>query len=532
MRAFHIAGIFLAFSAPLLWGNSDSFAGATDLGAVNLPYYAFVPSGGTAEAGEPSHDGSAAAESRWFRWQAPTTAPARFQEFLNGTNSRIAIYTGSSVNALTLVAQGRSSVFFPATAGTIYRIAIDSPGSDVIGFQTYPAGGADDVAAADPLPTALPQQVHGNNIFATPAPTDEDWHPEYHPEASVWWSWTADFSGSVHVDARRSDFEPRLSIYERQAGDQLVRVGAGFSSAVFDVAAGKEYVLGFDTTEYGPGRVEYWIEQVPSTPPPNDALENAADLGNAMIACDGGWIFKATAQATAPNENIGFPHLFIPGDYTMWWRWACPTSGFYRFSCHGSTRNPQMLVYAGTPVAGNLAGSSTDQADGVRLSATAGTTYWIQLKDPTRGGARVELNIHPAATEAFYFRRLAELGMFRLRGAQRHPAADPDADGFPNEIEMACGTNLETSDASSPSLPRLAQDPNGWILQWVEDTSYTQPQGGLALTLRGETSTTLEGAWTRPTVFQGATSSDRFVRLPAGPRGFARVELVNPNWTP
>jgi hypothetical protein len=434
------------------------------------------------------------------------------------------------VNALTLVAQGRAKVFFPAVAGTVYWIAIDSPSTDVIRLQTYPVGGADDVEDAEAIPPALPRQVTGNNIFATAAPSDEDWHPTYHPEASVWWKWTADFQGAVQIDGRRCDFQPRLTILEVLPGGSLTRVAVGFETVVFPVSPGKEYRIGFDTSEFGPGRVEFWIESVPASPPPNDHLADATDLGSAMIACDGGWIFKATPEAGAPNEYLGLPQIQIPGDRTLWWKWTCPVSGYFRFSRHGSMASPRVMVYAGAPTEENLAGSS-DQAEGVRLLASAGTTYWIQINDLTWRSSRVELNIHPAATEPEYFRELAERGFFRLLGPERHPGADADGDGIANEIELACAASPEAA-VADPNHPRLSHDGTGWTLRWFEDESYTEPTTGAPLVLRGATSTTLLGTWDRPTVFQGESSSARFIRLPAGSRGFGRLELVNPNWTP
>ena len=121
-------------------------------------------------------------------------------------------------DALTLVAQGTQRVFFPATAGTVYRIAIDSPSQDVFQFKPYPVGGADDVASATPITGALPLRVKGNNVFATAAPSDEDWHPTYHPTATVWWVWTSPANGAVRMDVRNSDFGTRLTAYERAPG--------------------------------------------------------------------------------------------------------------------------------------------------------------------------------------------------------------------------------------------------------------------------------------------------------------------------
>ena len=97
--------------------------------------------GATHEAGEPQHfpaggggDG-AGNRSVWYRWQAPGNVPVEFTTLGSRYDTVLAVYTGSSVGSLagTLVGQSddvsstvrTSKVSFTATAGTVYRIAVD-----------------------------------------------------------------------------------------------------------------------------------------------------------------------------------------------------------------------------------------------------------------------------------------------------------------------------------------------------------------------------------------------------------------------
>ncbi|MCU0794505.1 MAG: hypothetical protein MUF31_01075 [Akkermansiaceae bacterium] len=523
--------LLLLGSTLLARGSSDTFATATDLSSQSLPYFTFVPSGGSAEPGEPAHAGSPAAASRWFRWLAPASSPVRFQEYLNGNASRIAIYTGNAVNALTLVAQGTKSVDFPASANTIYHLAIDSPGGDVIGLETFPVGGADQRVDAEIIPSDLPRKIQGNNLFASAETSEVDWHPTIHPTASVWWKWTAGFSGAVVIDARRSNFEPRITVYQSLGGGQNIRVGSGFNSTAFLVEEGEEYFMSFDNSTYGPGRIEFWMESVPDGRPPNDDVANATDLGNASQICDGGWIFQATGQAGVAGEDGGFPEFGFFGSRTIWWKWTCPANGYYRFSQYGSTGGARISLFAGAPTMANFAGFS-DTHEGVRLLATAGTVYWIQIYDSFFSASRVELNIHHATQEPQYFKELDRLGYFRMKGAMREPEADADGDGFANEIELACGANPEVIDIDEGKLPRLVANGNIRILSWNEDSAYTQPSIGLPMALRGESATDLEGPWEPQTTLVGPVPGNRFIPLPSGVRGFVRVRLKNPNWDP
>jgi alpha-tubulin suppressor-like RCC1 family protein/subtilisin family serine protease len=85
----------------------------------------------TAEAGEPAHYASAS-KSLWWSWTAPTTRQVAINTTGSSSIPAIAVYTGTSLNALTRVASNyyglpsASQVVFAATAGTTYQIAIDS----------------------------------------------------------------------------------------------------------------------------------------------------------------------------------------------------------------------------------------------------------------------------------------------------------------------------------------------------------------------------------------------------------------------
>jgi uncharacterized delta-60 repeat protein len=100
--------------------------------------------GGNKETGEPNHAGNRGGASVWYRWQATFSGPAIFTTFESDFDTLLAVYTGSSVNALTPVANGSnddntnadnteghtltSSVTFNAVLGTTYYIAVDGSG--------------------------------------------------------------------------------------------------------------------------------------------------------------------------------------------------------------------------------------------------------------------------------------------------------------------------------------------------------------------------------------------------------------------
>ena len=87
---------------------------------------------GTREPGEPAHDNSNVGKSLCYSWTASSTGNFTIR---TDANTAMGVYTGTAVNALTLVANdenaGTSTSYavLSATAGTTYRIALDSRGA-------------------------------------------------------------------------------------------------------------------------------------------------------------------------------------------------------------------------------------------------------------------------------------------------------------------------------------------------------------------------------------------------------------------
>ena len=85
------------------------------------------------EPGEPNHAGNAGGKSIWFEWSSPAAGLVSIDTHGSSFDTLLAVYTGTSISALTTIASndndgsanGTSGVSFSATAGTIYRIAVD-----------------------------------------------------------------------------------------------------------------------------------------------------------------------------------------------------------------------------------------------------------------------------------------------------------------------------------------------------------------------------------------------------------------------
>ena len=139
---------------------NDQFAGALVLsGSAAIVIGQNVTA--TKETGEPAHAGDPGGRSVWYRWTAPSSGTWAFDTAGSSFDTTLGVYTGSAVNALTLIGsdddarEDRSSrVTFTAVAGTAYRIAVD-------GF-----GGANGDFALKLLPTLAPEVIYETGFEA------------------------------------------------------------------------------------------------------------------------------------------------------------------------------------------------------------------------------------------------------------------------------------------------------------------------------------------------------------------------------
>jgi hypothetical protein len=130
----------LKLDGPLAPVN-DNFASAQPIGP-SLPVTANGTTAlATDEPGEPDHAGLEPFWSVWYSWTSPDNGPVIAETCNSAIDSVLAVYTGSSISALTPVAENDdgedyceneggsffgSAARFTAVAGTRYLIAVDA----------------------------------------------------------------------------------------------------------------------------------------------------------------------------------------------------------------------------------------------------------------------------------------------------------------------------------------------------------------------------------------------------------------------
>ncbi|HEX3144884.1 MAG TPA: NF038122 family metalloprotease [Pyrinomonadaceae bacterium] len=155
---------------------NDNFAAAQIIsgctGSVNGSTF-----GATRETGEPSHDPPDAMSlsprhTIWYQWQAPSNGSTTITTSGSDFDTIVAVYTGTTIGSLTRIVFNddvqdgvirTSSVTFPATSGTVYRIAIDGWGGDMgtVKLNWLSCG-----ATPTPTPSPTPSCVFGLSRFS------------------------------------------------------------------------------------------------------------------------------------------------------------------------------------------------------------------------------------------------------------------------------------------------------------------------------------------------------------------------------
>ena len=484
--ALALLGAGSASAAP---PGNDAFAAATLLRAATGSYNG-TNREATKQTGEPRHAGNVGGASVWYRWVAPAAGTATFDTLAGGFDTLLAVYTGSSVGALTLVAQNdnatsatrTSKVSFSARAATTYYVAVDgynggsvpARGTFAVNWQLTATGRTvpnDRFAAA----TAIdgPSGTSGGTSLAATKESGEPSHAANAGGASVWLRWTAPATAQVTFSTDGSAFDTLLGIYTGVAVGSLVKVAESDdiawnilrSSVTFGAQQGTTYSIAVDGKRFsysGAASGDYTLtwRSAALTPPVNDAFASAVRLTGV-----GGVSRRTTAGAT---KEPGEPdHAGNPGGASVWYTWTAPADGVWRFYTAGSTFNTLLAAYSGasvdalSPVAANDDASATDTTSSVAFFAREGRQYSIAV-DGVRGASGP-----PAG------------GSFNLNWELRGPDPDllPVNDDFrnawllPGASGHATGTNVGfTKETGEPAHAGNAGAGSAWYA-WTASAS-------------------------------------------------------------
>ncbi len=412
----------------------------------------------TREPGEPRHAGNGGGGSVWWSWTAPASGLVKVGTDGSNFDTLLAVYVGTSLSELALVRSddesgdgSRSLLFFEATAGTTYRIAVDGYNGAFGQVRLTLALDADPPPPAnDGLESAIP--LSGTELVTTGTnrgASRQDGEPDHAGNAggrSVWWSWTSPAEGRVTVSTAGSDFDTLLAAYAGTDASSLVPLagndqdpsGGDTSRLSFRVAAGRTCLLVVDghNRGFGAARGHVVLSLVLEPPPPpadNDDFERRSPLA--------GWSHDVVANNETATREIGEPvHANKPGDRSLWWTWTAPGDGQATVTTDGSDFDTVLAVYRGTVLGGLVpVAADDDGGSGVNSLATFPITrdaVYAVVVDGYRGRAgairlRVSAEPDPPAPANDAFAQRAAITdptvpvAGTTRGASREPGEPP-----------------------------------------------------------------------------------------------------------
>jgi Calcineurin-like phosphoesterase/Bacterial pre-peptidase C-terminal domain len=249
------------------------------------------------EPGEPNHAGNQGGASIWYSWTATAGTPVTITTSGSSFDTLLAVYTGTSVTALTQIAANddasktdrTSAVTFAPSAGTTYRIAVDgynaATGGVTLNWQQNAAPN-DNFASAQPL-SGPGGSASGSTTYATKE-FGEPYHAGNAGGASIWYSWTASAAGTATFDTSGSSFDTLLAVYTGTNVTALTQIAANddapgvkTSRLDFSAVAGTTYEIAVDGHNGAKGSVTLnWSLAASSGDP---VVVAAGD----MHACDG-----------------------------------------------------------------------------------------------------------------------------------------------------------------------------------------------------------------------------------------------------
>ena len=302
----------------------------------------------TKEAGESEHAGNEGGKSIWYRWTAPSSGIWALNTTGSTFDTLLAVYTGSSVDALTLIAANdntaggtNSSLAFAAGADTVYRIAVD-------GFRGL--GGT-------------PANASSGNVTL-------DWAASTAPVISSFTPASAAAGSSVTING--GNFVGATVTFNGVAASATVN-----SSVLITATVPAGATTGPIRITTPNGTAVSATDFTVVNPPANDQFSSAQVITGTSGSVSG--------RNTDASKELNEPnHAGNAGGRSIWYTWTAPSSGRWTFDTVNSSFDTLLAIYTGsgggglTPVASNDdAGPGT--VSRAAFTATASTVYRIAL---------------------------------------------------------------------------------------------------------------------------------------------------------
>ena len=411
-------------SIAMLTGSAFAAAPANDdfASAIALSGSTAIASGNstgaTADTGQPAFLGTS---SVWYSWTAPSSGTVAVSTAGSSFDTKLGVYTGTAVNALTPVLAGendnyggiQSQVVFVATAGTVYQIGISGSSAEVgffnLGIALVTAPANDNLANATDLGSAATFSVPGDTTYAT-AEAGELFNGI---GRTIWYKWTAPSTGSFQFNTNDSAIHVEMQVFTG-ATFPLTYVTNNYDAFQLDATAGTVYLIQMDAVGIG-GPLLLNLAARPA----NDDFANATDLGNVAT-------FTAIGDNTGATNQSAAGELGLGDSLTIWYKWTAPFTGSILLdnSTSDLVTDAKFSMFTGTAIntltyVKDAIGNDVNTDSGaVSVPVTNGTVYYFQMSSSsgTSGKLALSLPMKPANDDFANALNLGNVSSFSASG--------------------------------------------------------------------------------------------------------------------
>ncbi len=410
--------------------------------------------GATLEAGEPRIAGQGGGASLWWSWHCLSNATVTISTEGSDFDTLLGVYTGNAINALTEVASNDdisgpnqpSRVAFPAAAGTTYHIAVDGwegkTGNITLAITTNIPPANDNFADRIVLTGApVSSSVSLRNCSFEPG---EPPHQEYPRTGSIWWEWTAPWSGTATLThtgwSRSAVYTGSVLTALTKVPDRVPENDGSYGRYTFAAFAGTAYQIAILETTNGPGQIAD-VSLTLDPAPANDHFANRTALTGFEVVATGSNIHATREIGEALSHGYA-------GGTTVWWTWTAPAAGTVVIDARDSSFSAELAVCTGDSLQSlQRVASSEHNRNRLAFRTDAGVAYQIAVdgQNGVTGSISLKLSlVDPPANDMFADR-------IALSGAQA----------------SASGTTVgATAEAGEPPPPYYADGTTVWW-KWI-----------------------------------------------------------------
>ena len=379
-------------------------------------------SAATAGAADPVHSCTNRSDGHtvWFRYVAAASGYL-FLDTLGSTyDTVLSIYDGAATaanekdcNDDISSSMRQSALVVPVTGGHTYLIEVSAwktgPGGGLV-LNVMPAGVApsNDLVGNPIVIPALPYTIQEDAVDATQSASDprhscDVWENVAYPDLrTVWFRYTATFTGTIQIDTYGSYYDTVLSAYPASdTGTELAcnddaNDGTLQSAVVMGVTAGKSYLI--EVSEYDDGNGgSGGLMQLNVNGAGAVSISNDEPTGAAAISALPFTITQTTQPATSNPADPVHSCTGKADSATVWFRYTAAASGTLSVDAAGSDYYTVLAVYSGSTSPGAELGCNGDWTSsprsGIRATVAQGQSYLIEASGWNKaGGGTLTLN--------------------------------------------------------------------------------------------------------------------------------------------